>query len=235
VLAVLAVVAAVTMLAGPTAYAATTIANPPTGSIVSAGPSTGGAGGGGGVAPGGAGGGSPFAGVAGTSSSTTRTVPSSRSGAIAEPGAAPTGATRSTVGATARLGAVGGVGGGTSAADPALDKYLVAHKGSARYIVAVSGSQTAATIILATGEGVMAMGGFTGSDPAPTLTQFKAMVASGEVHYLLVGGGDGGGGGASTVSAIDRWVEAHGTKVSSSAIGGTSSGTLYYVSSSAAG
>ena len=81
------------------------------------------------------------------------------------------------------------------------------------------------------------MGGFSGSDPTPTLAQFKKLVAEGEVHYVLVsstgGGGPGGGGG--TVSSVLTWVEAHGTKVSASAYGGsTSGGTLYYVSSSAA-
>ena len=44
-----------------------------------------------------------------------------------------------------------------------------------------------------------------------------------------------GGQTASTTSAVDSWVEKHGTVVSSSAYGGSSGGgTLYYVSSSAA-
>jgi hypothetical protein len=107
-------------------------------------------------------------------------------------------------------------------------------------LLAVSGSNTAAAWILASDRAVMAMGGFGGSDPAPTLAQFKAMVAAGEVHYVLVSGGSGGGPGgpggrSGTVSSILSWVEAHGTVVSSSAWGGSSSaGTLYVVSASAA-
>jgi hypothetical protein len=39
----------------------------------------------------------------------------------------------------------------------------------------------------------MSIGGFTGSDPAPTLEQFQAYVAAGEVHYFIPGNGPGGG------------------------------------------
>ncbi len=200
-LAVVGVISAVTMLAGPTAYAATTIASPSSGGMVAAGPSSAG---GGGFGAGASGGGTARA--LGSASSTR-----------------PTGAS----------GAVAG-GGSSSATTTALDRYLIAHRGTARYLVAVSGSQTAAPIILATGQPVIAMGGFTGSDPSPTLSQFEAMVKAGEVHYVLVGGSGGGpGGGSSGASTIDSWVESHGTKVSSSAIGGSSAGTLYYVASSA--
>ena len=41
----------------------------------------------------------------------------------------------------------------------------------------------------------MAIGGFNGSDPSPTLAQFKAYVADGEIHYFIASGGDGGGRG----------------------------------------
>jgi hypothetical protein len=81
---------------------------------------------------------------------------------------------------------------------------------------------------------VIAMGGFAVSDPSPTLAHFKAVVEAGEVHYELAGGSGGDGmGGSSTTGAIDTWVEAHGTMVSSSAIGRTTVGTLHYVSSAA--
>jgi hypothetical protein len=50
----------------------------------------------------------------------------------------------------------------------------------------------------------MAIGGFNGTDPAPTLAQFQADVAAGRIHYFLAGGGLGGRG---TASAIAGWVE----------------------------
>ena len=83
---------------------------------------------------------------------------------------------------------------GTDAsANQALVSYLEKHQGSAEYLVAVTGSQTAAPLILSTGKPVIAMGGFSGSDPAPTLAEFKTLVATGKFHYVVVGGGTGAG------------------------------------------
>jgi 4-amino-4-deoxy-L-arabinose transferase-like glycosyltransferase len=78
--------------------------------------------------------------------------------------------------------------------------------------VAVTSASQAGSIELATGLPVMAMGGFSGTDPAPTLAQFQLMVASGQVRFVIVGGR---GGGSSTTSEIDNWVQANGTVVSS--------------------
>jgi hypothetical protein len=52
-----------------------------------------------------------------------------------------------------------------------------------------------ASLQLSSGVPVMAMGGFMGSDPAPTLAEFQADVASGQVRYYVEGGGPGGFGG----------------------------------------
>jgi 4-amino-4-deoxy-L-arabinose transferase-like glycosyltransferase len=92
-------------------------------------------------------------------------------------------------------GGAGGPGGGvTAAADASLVDYLLANQGAARWLVAVDGSQQAATIQLASGAPVMSMGGFTGGDPTPTLAQFEAYVASGDLRYVLLGGIGGPGG-----------------------------------------
>lgn len=81
--------------------------------------------------------------------------------------------------------------------DTALVDYLLANEGSARWIVAVQGSENAAAIQLAAGQPVMAMGGFNGSDPTPTLAQLKADVAAGALRYVYLGGGGPAGlGGA---------------------------------------
>jgi hypothetical protein len=58
----------------------------------------------------------------------------------------------------------------------------------------------------------MAIGGFNGSDPAPTLAQFEALVASSQIHYFVGGAGGfgrGGSGTSSSSSEIISWVEAH--------------------------
>ena len=55
----------------------------------------------------------------------------------------------------------------------------------------------------------MAIGGFNGSDPSPTLAQFKEYVANGQVHWFIASGTGGGPGGGS--NAIAEWVEANFT------------------------
>ncbi len=91
----------------------------------------------------------------------------------------------------------GGFGGGiaTGAENSELLNYLVANRGNATWIVAANSSQQAGTVELATGLPVMAMGGFTGSDPTPTLDQLKSYIASGKLRFVLVDGGGAGGGG----------------------------------------
>ncbi len=85
-----------------------------------------------------------------------------------------------------------------------LADYLVTNRGEAKWIVAVTGAQTAAPIIIQTGEPVMAMGGFSGGDPAPTAADLKAMIASGEIRFFLTGGpaGPGGAGNQGTNSYV---------------------------------
>jgi 4-amino-4-deoxy-L-arabinose transferase-like glycosyltransferase len=51
---------------------------------------------------------------------------------------------------------------------------------------AISRSSTAAGLELSTGTAVMAIGGFSGSDPAPTLSQFQEDVAQHKVAYYIV-------------------------------------------------
>jgi 4-amino-4-deoxy-L-arabinose transferase-like glycosyltransferase len=126
----------------------------------------------------------------------------------------------------------------------ALVTFLEKHQGSARYLVAVDGSMTSAPIIIDTGKAVMTMGGFNGSDPYPSLSKFEKLVATGQVHYVLVGSqlaGGPGPTGTSNITAIDRWVQEHGTVVPASSYGGGSSNshsggasqTLYYVDGAA--
>jgi hypothetical protein len=120
-------------------------------------------------------------------------------------------------------GAVGGGGGlgglsGSTQVDSALIKLLEAGASKYTWIAATEGSQEAAPIELASGgEAVMAIGGFNGSDPAPTLAQFEAMVASHEIHYY-VGRGSSSFGGGTGSSSIESWVAAHFT---AKTVGGT--------------
>jgi hypothetical protein len=76
----------------------------------------------------------------------------------------------------------------------------------------------------------MAIGGWSGSDPTPTLAQFQAYVAAGEIRYFIVGGAGGGpGGGAGSSSEITNWVTSNFTATS---VGGQ---TVYDLTAPAAG
>ncbi|MEU7867176.1 glycosyltransferase family 39 protein [Dactylosporangium sp. NPDC049140] len=77
------------------------------------------------------------------------------------------------------------------------------------WAAATTGDQTAAELELATGKSVIAIGGWDGSDPAPTLAEFRAMVAKGQVAYYVAGGRGGGMGGGN--SDIATWVAANYT------------------------
>ena len=104
----------------------------------------------------------------------------------------------------------GGLSGNTQVSS-ALVKLLEADAGKYRWIAATEGSQEAAPIELATGGlAVVAIGGFNGSDPAPTLAQFESMVAAHEIHYYVGRGAQSFGGGPGS-SSIASWVAAHYT------------------------
>ncbi len=111
----------------------------------------------------------------------------------------------------------GGPGGGggflnSSQSNPALTKQLQADASRYTWVAATVNSNNAAGYQLASGEPVMAIGGFNGTDPAPTLAQFEMDVSDGKIHYFIAGGGGFGGPGGSTgddASKIAAWVESH--------------------------
>ena len=77
------------------------------------------------------------------------------------------------------------------------------------WVAATIGSNNASSYQLATQKSVMPIGGFNGSDPSPTLAQFKAKVASGQIHYFIGGEGIGrSSGGSSASGEISAWVAA---------------------------
>lgn len=106
--------------------------------------------------------------------------------------------------------------------DSALLKYLEAHQGTAKYLVAVDSSNQADTIILATNKPVMALGGFSGSDPILTTSKLAALAKNGTIHFFLLNGGGFGGFGQ---SSLTTWIQQHCKVVTIS--GSTGSTQLY--------
>ncbi|MEU0741394.1 glycosyltransferase family 39 protein [Streptomyces sp. NPDC006134] len=111
-------------------------------------------------------------------------------------------------------GGMGGLLNGAQVGSEA-EKLLKADADRYTWAAAAVGSQNAASYQLATGEPVMAIGGFNGTDPSPTLAQFKEYVADGRIHYFIAGGGMGGGpgGGSGSSAQITSWVEDNFEKV----------------------
>ncbi|CCH78450.1 conserved hypothetical protein [Nostocoides japonicum T1-X7] len=124
-----------------------------------------------------------------------------------------------TTGGATTGGPGGGMGGLLNASTPNTEVVaaLTANADDYTWVAAAIGSQNAAGLQLASQEPVMAIGGFNGSDPSPTLAQFEAYVKAGKIHYFLASSiGEGGGNG--TASQITQWVEDNYTQVT---IGGT--------------
>jgi len=179
-------------LAGPLAYSLSTASTAHSGSIVSAGPAVSGRGG-----PG---------------------MPPAFGGA---PGAAAGGATAANGNGTAAgrgpgasgAGGMGGLGGllGASTPSAALVTALQTDAGTFTWAAAVVGSNNAAGYQLATQLPVMAVGGFNGTDPAPTLEQFQQYVADGKIHYFISGRMMQGETGSDDAARIAAWVEANFT------------------------
>ncbi|MDT8910799.1 glycosyltransferase family 39 protein [Amycolatopsis sp. PS_44_ISF1] len=94
--------------------------------------------------------------------------------------------------------------GRTTQSNVEVDRLLQATTN--RWAAAQTGAMQSAGLALGSGKPVMAIGGFSGSDPAPTLRQFQQYVGAGEVHYF-VAGGRGFGGGRGSAGEITTWVE----------------------------
>ena len=134
---------------------------------------------------------------------TMATVGASHSGAIP------------TVGPPRGHGNVAGFGGGlldSPEAGPALTAMLADGADRYAWTAAVVGSNNAAGYQLAGGAPVMAVGGFNGTDPAPTLAEFKDFVTNGRIHYFIrgrtmMGSLSGHGSGSREAAEIAEWVE----------------------------
>ncbi|MER6535192.1 glycosyltransferase family 39 protein [Streptomyces sp900105755] len=215
-------------LAGPTAYTLSTVDSAHTGSIPTAGPAGAGmVGFGGGGGPGGGRGG--FGGGTGGGfgrnqqggNGTTQGQGQGQNGTGGFPGGGTAG-----IPGGGRMGAGGGMGGRMgggaggllNGATVSSEAKALLRKNSSQYtwVAAAVGAQNAASYQLSTGDAVMAIGGFNGTDPSPTLAQFEKYVAEGRIHYFVssgTGGGMTGGGGSGTASQISSWVEKNFKKV----------------------
>ncbi len=223
-----AAVALVSCLAAPTAYTVDTMITPHSGSIPSAGPvsTTGfGPGGGRGGFGGGRGGfgafggggpqGGPPTGAGGFAGAGTGNPTGGVPGGFPGGGGSAGGSFGGGLGTGGGGVGPGGAGGGgllnASTPDAALTKLLETDSSRYSWVAATVGSNSAAGYQLATDDPVMAIGGFNGTDPYPSLAAFEKLVKAGKVHYFISGGQGGGPGigSSSDSTAITNWVESN--------------------------
>ena len=241
-LGVVLVIAAATLgLAAPAAYTLSTVAQPHGGALPTAGPANAAGG------PGGFGARTGNRGLRGAGGpGGVLGAPANNGGfnpGIANPGIGAPGFGGPAFGGTQPGGGTG-TAGGRLGAGGLLNGSVPSAQITARFeqstgfrwTAAAIGANNAAGYQLASGQAIMAIGGFNGTDPTPTLAQFEQYVRAGEIHYFIAGGGGpggggpgGGGAGSSTSSAITQWVEQHFT---AQTVGGT---TIYDLSSATTG
>jgi 4-amino-4-deoxy-L-arabinose transferase-like glycosyltransferase len=203
------------LLVAPAAWVGASLANPSTSNLPVAGPRSTTAFSG----PGGANGG--FAGRGSANGRFPGAPPNGGNGSFTPPSGGGNGTFTPPTGA-------GGGGAGSSATNLQVNSdliaYLEAHATAGSYLFATTSSMTASPYIIATGKPVMALGGFSGSDPILTVAQLQALIANGTVRYFLLGGGGGGfGGGPGGSSSATSWVTNSCTAVSSSEWSGSGS------------
>lgn len=184
---VVAAVALVATVAGPAAYAVNTAATPHQGSIPSAGPA-----------------------VAGSVTGGPRVFREQPPGVQGRPVQPPAGfvlGEQSPMRGPA--GGNSGAGGLLNGSTPGEEMVALLESDADSYtwVAAAIGSNSASGFQLATGNPVMAIGGFNGSDPSPTLVQFQEYVSRGEIHYFIGGGNMlRANGGSDNGQLISAWV-----------------------------
>ncbi len=204
-------------IAGPTAYSIQTASTGHSGSIVTAGPVTDMGSGGPGGGKGGPGGNSQQGTQNGQQAPNGQQPPAGSTqngqppaGGPGQNGGSTTqGGSTTTQGGGTQTGNGGGVGGLLNGANVSEEvaELLSQDASSYTWAAATTGSQNAASYQLAIGDAVMPIGGFNGSDPSPTLDQFKQYVAEGKIHYYIASGSLGGqNGGSDSAQEIATWV-----------------------------
>lgn len=106
-----------------------------------------------------------------------------------------------------------------------LISFLQTNNDGYFYLVAVSSANEASSIALETGQPVLAMGGFPGSDPAMTVKKLQELISSKQLRFVVGRGGGFGRGNSSTT--VNSWVQSNCTVVNSTLYGQQSGSQLY--------
>jgi len=146
-------------------------------------------------------------------------------------GQPPNGGQQPSTGRTGRpqIGTMMGPGGGRgelSEEQRRILDYAKKNSGGAEITLAIAGSaQAASPYIMRSDEVVIGMGGFSGSDNAPSVDQLQTWVSEGRLKFVLSGGERGGPGGRGD-NGRSEWIKQHCSTVDPNAYGGGSAQTL---------
>ena len=113
-----------------------------------------------------------------------------------------------TVGPSVETSGGFGRGGWTTDTDNAQLHHLLEGTHT-QWSAAINGSSAAAGLELATNTAVMAIGGFSGSDPVPSLGQFQDDVTNHRIGYYIAPDTSSGPGRGRAHTDITRWVTAN--------------------------
>ena len=118
------------------------------------------------------------------------------------------------------------------AARQKLTGYLTANRETAKFLVAVPNANVAAPLILATGQPVMAMGGYLGDDPILAPADIERLVSDRQLRFVMLGGYTlAPAKQAAALEPIARWVRTKGRPVDPKLwrLSGASSSTPYRI------
>jgi 4-amino-4-deoxy-L-arabinose transferase-like glycosyltransferase len=105
---------------------------------------------------------------------------------------------------------------GALAGDPKLIAFLNGSRRDEQFLMAAVNARLAAPIIIATGDPVMALGGFAGRDPILDVDGFARLVAEDRVRFALIGEGSQGLRrvyGENHQKELIDWIRANGRPV----------------------
>ncbi|MGW1619213.1 ArnT family glycosyltransferase [Streptomyces sp. NPDC002172] len=164
--------------------------------------------------------------------------PGAGSGGSGAPGSGPGGTMPSFPGTGGGSGGFSGRPAGLGGADRGTSltsdqrkilTYATEHSKGARITLAVDGGATgAAAYILNSDATVIGMGGFLGTDNAPSVQQLDKWTKNGDLRYVLASSGGVGarmGGENSAAAKRSTWISDNCTKVSAKEYGGSTNGS----------
>jgi 4-amino-4-deoxy-L-arabinose transferase-like glycosyltransferase len=110
-----------------------------------------------------------------------------------------------------------------------LISFLQTNNDGYLYLVAVSSANEASPLALETGLPVLAMGGFSGGDPAMTPAKLQEMVAGKQLRFVMGGGGGFGGGfgRGNSSTGVNAWLQTNCTLVNPALYGQQGGSQLY--------